>query len=101
MVEFAEDRFLMRGRLLSVSREQAIDDQGELSPSSSFGHLDGFPLRHHGAVDREVSLRIHGPLKPREGGRHLLERELPGTWRFPPLRETHHVPGESVSPFLR
>jgi len=102
-----QGRSRLRGRLLSASREQALDEKGDLPPSSRFGHIDGFPLRcralvgnfHHGAVDNnEVRLGVHGPLKTRKGERHPIERELPGTWGFPPLRETTTFPGSLSLP---
>jgi len=104
-----QGRSRLRGRLLSASREQALDEKGDLPPSSRFGHIDAFPLRrralvgnfHHEAVGNEVRLGIHGPWKAGEGGCHPQERELPGTWGFPPLRETTTFPGSLVSPFLR
>lgn len=101
MVELPQDRFLLRSRLLSPSREQAFDDEGDLSPSSRVGHLDGFPLRrralvgnsHCEDVDYGVPLGRNGPLKTREGERHPQDWGLPGAWRFPLLRETTTFPG--------
>lgn len=101
-----QGRALLRGRLLSASREQALDDKGDLPASSRFGHIDGFPRHrralvenfHHEAVDNEVRLGVLGPLKTRGEGHHPQEWELPGTWRFPPLRETTLFPGSLYLP---
>jgi hypothetical protein len=79
-------RTSLRDRLLGGSREQALDEKGDLPPSSRFGHIDDFPLLRpralagnfhheavHEAVDDGVRLGIHGLLKTRGGGHHLHE----------------------------